>query len=253
MHKISLSKIAQASLLLTSITMVSTSAMAAKAKHHYKGEMIEETTVVATPVTTQMAPTLKGGAYAGVGLGYDSFRVRQTGYATTSAASTVNFSPALTARSFSGNFVVGYGQYMSNLYLGAEAKLKMSNARASFNLATDSNYTSKVVARNSYGIDFTPGYKLSDSSLVFAKVGYVRTNFQTSESINVTGDVYSTSPDNWQNGFEYGLGMENAITDQISLKSDFTYTSYTKFQSTRGTNYRPSNTQFNLGVVYHFA
>lgn len=190
---------------------------------------------------------LKDGIYLGGGLGYDSYRLRQAIDVIGSNGTPIVATPAITANGLLGNVFFGYGQYFNWFYFGGEVFVKYSRTGSGFGLNV---YDSDVSIRTSLGVSLLPGIKVTDTSLIYARVGYDRTRFKVNESGTLLG---SDSRREWANGIDLGLGIETAIYRNFSLRGEYTYTSDSEFDTPFETSYSPSNNEFSIGLVYHFA
>jgi outer membrane immunogenic protein len=219
---------------------------------------------------------LHDGFYVGAGVGYDAYRFHHS--STFSIVDTVDptndFSATTSlnhsATGWMGGIFAGYGRYFDWFYLGAEINANASNADTTWSVTNtdDEFFRSKLRARTSYGIALLPGIKLSDSSLFYARVGYLRTDFKVSElETNVIDPELVTSRSNsdWKNGFNYGVGIETYVAENVSLRGEFTHTTYKSSKATStfvddtgtvtltGTSkVEPSNNEFMLSLLYHF-
>lgn len=239
--------------LTASLMLATATATAGNYKGDYKGE--------AAPCPQPLM--LKDGFYLGAQLGYDSYRVRVS---RSTTFNTVAFTgnPVMNATGFVGGLFGGYGMYYNNLYyLGGEIFVNDSGASQAQTesvtnaTGTGTTYT-KTGAGTSYGISLLPGLKLNDSTLGYIRLGYNRADIQGTETLTAGGvSTNSGSNWNWEGGFNYGLGIESAIAQNISLRTEFTHTSYGSFSSSlvgaSGSSFNPSDNQFMLGLIYHFA
>ncbi len=276
-----LSAISIAAISAASLLMVSTAGIAAQKSHamheNYKAEANFKAEV---PPPCPPILVLHDGFYLGIGVGYDSYRVRQTldetifDIPTGAAVFSDSFSQASSATGWMGGIFAGYGRYFDTFYLGLEINANASNADATASNSDsfgDSSYI-KLKARTSYGIALLPGLKVNDSTLLYVRLGYLRTNFRASFSETevdfFTGglDTESASSNKWRNGFQYGIGMETAVAEDISIRGEYTHTSFSS-KTISGTVTDPifaeaintsakfslSNNEFMLSAIYHFA
>lgn len=272
-----------------SLLMVSTAGIAATKKTHHKATA---TTVAAehenykgeanfkaeVPPPCPPIMMLHDGFYVGIGGGYDSYRVHQEtndefvdlpgGAIALSGTNSLNHS----ATGWMGGVFAGYGHYFDWFYLGVEINANTSDAETSWNAnASDTSaYNVDLEARTSYGIALLPGIKVNDSSLLYVRLGYLRSNFKASETYT---NVYfnpnvsiSQSDSDWRNGFNYGVGIETYVAENVSVRGEYTHTSYNSdtisqsVQNAAGTSqfnstskFEPSNNEFMLSLMYHFA
>lgn len=198
---------------------------------------------------------LKDGFYIGVGLGYDAYKIRQS-TSTSRAGVTTSLNPPLSAKGWNGSLFAGYGQYFDYFYIAGEILASASNAQATWGSGTSlgNSFNTKVNARGSYGISILPGVRLNNTSLLYGRIGYLRTDFKDNQFGTIAGVLhYNNSNSQWKNGFNYGLGIETLVYDNLSLRGEYTYTQYGSFSSSSVTSFTPSNNQFVLGLLYHFA
>jgi outer membrane immunogenic protein len=226
--------------IITAAALCTSSAMAG----HYKGEENYKP-MAAAPCNEKV---LHDGFYLGGQVGYDSYRTRANIGGTAA-------NPALSATGFVGGLFAGYGQYFSDFYyLGAEIFADYSNASSTFN-ATDGGTDTvslKHTAYGSYGISLLPGLKVNTSTLAYLRLGYNTSRLKGQDSANGVYGSGSVSKSNWSNGFNYGIGLETAVYQNWSVRGEYSHTDYSSFR-TPVTKYSPSNNQFMVGVLYHFA
>lgn len=232
------------------------------AGHNYKGEGYKGE---AMPAPCPVPLTIKDGFYLGAQLGYDSYRARRNStmnFATFSSSSN----PVTNAAGFVGGLMGGYGQYFNEMYyLGGEIFVNTSGAsQSSTASSTDATTTasvySKVSVGTSYGISLLPGVKLNDASLLYVRLGYNRARIkgQGTATVGTTSVAYSNN--NWSSGFNYGLGIESSFYPNWSVRGEYTHTNYNSFSAnatsganSASTSLSPSDNQFMLGLIYHFA
>ena len=135
------------------------------------------------------------------------------------------------------NVFAGYGEIVSpGLYLGGELNADL----ASVNL-NDSNTFKTTYG---LGVSVIPGMMLSDSTMLYGRLGVVRSNF----------NKYSS---NLVNGGQLGLGVQTRLTQNVDLRGEYVYTKYQSFSRTvSGTRVGVTSLasdQVNLGLVYKFA
>ncbi|RDI44549.1 outer membrane protein [Aquicella lusitana] len=236
-------KVLTASLILASSTGVAF-AKGYKGEANYKGE------AMAAPCPPPKM--LKDGWYVGGQVGYDSYRVRQN--INTPSTSDIIGNPVLNATGWVGGLFLGYGQYLTDLfYLGGEIFANVSDADENYSLTdTVGTYNSKFEVNSSYGLALLPGLRLNDTSLGYIRLGWNWANLKGKE--NITGGA-SSSKSHTSNGFNLGLGLETLVYENWSVRTEYSHTWYNSFNSggTFGTKFNPSDNQFMLGVLYHFA
>lgn len=218
---------------------------------------------------------------------------------TTSSNSGLNTSNDASGTGAGGNIFAGYGYtFDSGFYLGGEIFGGLSSL--AYNSTNISNFTSgstsgdatinsSMQLKNSYGISFLPGLMVTHNTLLYGRVGYVRSQFDLENSIPIANnnELEAGSENTSLNGSQLGIGLETVLTKHWSLRGEYTYTDYNSFNrsanastltSTSNTttvgddppittttntttaashnasvHISPTTNQFTLSVVYRFA
>jgi outer membrane immunogenic protein len=241
-------------LLLTSTAGFATNY---KGEAGYKGE--------AMPAPCPQPLVLKDGFYLGAQALYDSYRTRVTSAATVVGAGAAVSSAStfsLASNGWGGGIFGGYGMYFNNLYyLAGELFVNGSSASQSDSTilttaaGAASSTNGRVSVGASWGVSVLPGLKLNDSTLGYIRLGYEEAKIRGQQSFTTTvagGATVAGNKNNWQSGFEYGVGIETAVYQNVSVRGEFDHTSYSSFSS-NVSSFNPSDNQYNLGLIYHFA
>jgi outer membrane immunogenic protein len=268
--------------ILTASTIMMLSAQASLAHGAYKGEVYKG---------VPPCPALFRGWYAGIGVGYDAYRLNVsnvTGTITNATATTTgsfNESVNFSATGWVGNVFLGYDipieQWVgNNLWaLGIEAFYSYSGAtgRRSFT-GSETNATTGVTvaengstradASNNWGISLLPGYYFTPSTLSYIRLGWTDSQFRVRRNGTITttsaaGVVTTTAFNNnnnnnsngrWRSGFTLGFGMQTLIVDNWSARLEFAHTWYGSNGNNNNNNNfgNLSNNEGMLSVVYHF-
>jgi len=199
----------------------------------------------------QMAPCpppkrLKDELYVGVGAGYDAYRIRQSFDILDSAAVTRSGNPVLSANGFQGSIFAGYGRYFGWFYIAGELLANYTEAQTHFSTGP---YNTNISLRTSYGASLLPGIRLGDQSLLYGRLGYIRTYLKSVEGGTTAGNATDS---NWENGADLGVGVETLLIGNLSLRAEYNHIFYNAFTTPLSTRISPSNNQFVLGLVYHF-
>lgn len=198
------------------------------------------------------APCCVHSCYVGVAVSRDFFNVdTNTGYFGNADAGNDGWN---------GDLNVGFGYVIQDhYYLGAEVFGDVNSTTIDLgnviNPVTGAVVgTASLKNRYDLGIDFVPGVKISDSTMLYGKVGYVNGNF--SGFSNTFG---SSSNSKNLSGLQLGLGLKTMITNNVSANLEYDYNYYSKFNqnviSTANTGIissRPTVDQVKLGVAYNF-
>lgn len=124
------------------------------------------------------------------------------------------------------NIFGGYGGIVSpGIYLAGELSADL----------TSINLSSSSLLKTTYGLaaSVIPGILLSDTTMLYGRAGVIRSNFSY------------PGYHNYANGGQLGLGMQTRVAQNLSLRGEYVYTSYSRSLS-------PTSDQFNLGLVYKF-
>ncbi len=103
--------------------------------------------------------------------------------------------------------------------------------------------------RTSWGVSLLPGIKLNDQSLLYGRIGYVRTYLKSVEKGVISGSATDTD---WENGADLGIGLETLLMGNFSLRAEYNHIFYNAFTTPLSTRISPANNQFVLGLIYHF-
>lgn len=212
---------------------------------------------VMVPVKFVPQKRLQEGFYAGLSLDFDAYKVRQSLATTTVPGVSITANPSLSAKGWGGMAIAGYGRYFRRFYLGGEFLAGGSSADMNYSIgAQGSHYDTSVQARGSYGIGLLPGFLVNRTTMIYGKLGVLRTLVESTESgLDITGP-FNITKSQWANGINFGVGMETVVYrdcyNNVTLRGEYTYTTYSAFTSEIGTKFAPSNNQFALALIYHF-
>lgn len=240
---------------VASLLLASTTSFAAATNYkgeNYKGE---------PPCPVEKG--LLGGFYLGVQGGYDIYRTNIEYNATTSVDVTQHGEHKLSSPGWVGGGMLGYGMYIDQWYLGGEVFGNGSGADGSSHVTVTSGANvlqteSEVKVTANYGIDFIPGYKINNDTLVYGRLGYNWARVEAEQEATLNGvDITAHDDDktNTVGGFHWGVGMESMVYENFSLRAEYTYTKFKHFD-VGGENigeFTPADNQFMVGLLYHFA
>ncbi len=185
--------------------------------------------------------------YFGVGLGYEGFQINRTILDNDNRLAKFN----THANGWNGRLMGGYGRFFDNYYLGAEAFVGASDASGKDSIDSF-RYDGKVSAGTSLGLSLLPGYKLSSAGpLVYARLGYIDTQFKVKDSI---GSMLRSSSTSWTSGFDTGLGVEVPIYNHFTSRLEYEYIRYSSVNNpsfnTIGSDNSPSDNRGSLTFIY---
>lgn len=175
-------------------------------------------------VATRDANELDG-LYAGASAGHATLANELTGTHNDggSTPGTFSFSGDFADSGFSGGFFAGYGRSWGQLYVGLEADAEASNfgwghVRVAGQGGGGRDFAAEK--RAGYGGSLRLGYVFGNGSLLYGRVGAVRTRFNT---------VYSKGAidrSDRLDGVRFGLGAEIPASENAFVRMDYSYTHY---------------------------
>lgn len=157
----------------------------------------------------------------------------QSGQSFSLGESSANASlQAAYGLTFSSNFVLGFG---GTVALG---DLKAG----SLNYGQGSAFAIK--ATDMYSVYIEPGYPVSNSTLVYAKLAYLtmKGEFSSPNSSNMSQDF---------DGIGYSVGIRAKLSKNIFLQAEFAQSDYNEVTKL-GAAYKPSTTTGTVGLGYQF-
>ena len=157
---------------------------------------------------------LAGAPYVGVGVGM-----------------RVNTNNVSSFRGMPGSLFAGYGANVGQgIYLAGEINGTLATANI-----TDNGLRSTY----DYGLSLIPGIMISDHTLGYLRVGYIRTNFSPAGAKSET-----------VNGGQLGLGLQTSLMQDWDLRGEYTFGAYSSLHHGAGTN--PRSDEFTLALIYKF-
>lgn len=110
--------------------------------------------------------------------------------------------------------------------------------------------------KHSEGISLLPGYFLTDTTLLYGRVGYANGKIKIKES-----DPSIRSFNRNQGGLRFGLGLKQDLTPKLALRMEYSQINYRQLNSSvydpvgrvlKDTVITPYTAQVAFGVVYSF-
>lgn len=153
----------------------------------------------------------------------------------TNTSSSVATGPLTSApanfRGMPFTVFAGYGgQVNQNFYLAGEIFWKIGTAEFSDNNNLKTSY--------GYGASILPGVMLSDSTLAFLRLGVIRDHFSNGNSTRTGGQA--------------GVGLQTNVTQNVDVRGEYDYTSYSSFNNDNGRISSPTTDSFSLALIYKF-
>lgn len=200
------------------------------------------------------------GPYIGAGIGYSSTIFNRYETITTISSGHVSWTDInAPAKGFQGQVVAGYAYDINKFRLGGE--LIAQGPKTRYTEDSSDNGHDNFSFDYAYGINLVPGYYITDSNLLYLKLGVMRGEFELKDIDALdTGlsDVINTSYHS--TGINLGLGTEMYLTKNIGLKLEYLYTRYAEKKLTSDipagyttvSKIRPETYTFMLGLDYQF-
>jgi opacity protein-like surface antigen len=198
-----------------------------------------------------------------------------------------------------GELFAGYGiTFVDHYYLALEGFGDVSSNRGTFDktlIARDFDLNGNLLASGvlstegkfkqqwSAGVSVLPGIKITDSTLLYARIGWIISQFKLTGTVNgadfgqvgffPAGNTILPGFDRHKdlNGVQLGIGAEAMVTQACGLRLEWDWSRFAKFTSdTRELSLsvpgsfinsvafgrfevkHPTNDQFKFGVDYHF-
>jgi outer membrane immunogenic protein len=148
------------------------------------------------------------------------------------------------------NIFGGYGARVNkNIYLGGEIFANTTTGVVTASEVMDDAASLKLRTKYSYGASLIPGLMLSENTMLYGRLGVVKTKFN--EKAQIPG-VPSLSENNTVTGGQFGLGLQTKVTQKMDLRGEYIYTDYNSFHSL-DSKVNASSGQANIGIVYNIA
>nr|BDD45142.1 hypothetical protein 28 [bacterium] len=181
------------------------------------------------------------GAYGGIQAGYETFDVDTSETNVFAAGDSISYS--LGADGINAGGFVGYGWRDGKAYGGVEVEASIGNADTTVTYSLGGSTASTSIEHNhTIGITGRVGYIPNEETLIYARAGFVRSEFESAGSESL-------------NGVRVGLGAETAMDKRTTLRADWTFTSYEDYSETVGatvTTLEPTASVFRLGIAWAF-
>ncbi|MCQ4244569.1 hypothetical protein CXK93_18370 [Stutzerimonas decontaminans] len=154
---------------------------------------------------------------------------------------------------------LGYGWQLDRWYAGIEAEVEQSRAHWSLSKDKADARTTSLDKDDGYGLSLRGGYVVNNGSLLYLRVGRVRTRFDSYYTINDQAAA-TRAQDDRQDGSRLGVGADLPAGDRLFLRMEYAYTDYDAYDvdyvdgEGRATErFANEEGQFRLGVGWRFA
>lgn len=208
------------------------------------------------------------GVNADLGIGGSYTQSKQSGFTAVDDPSdplnALNVNGTTSQGDFTGIASIGYSQEISNGFnLAANLFYQIGHQRAGSTASSmidpsnNANTTMSVSSKlnNTWGISVEPGYYFGKDTLGYVKLAWVNSGLTTNASLSQDGVAGGGSLNQTTNinGFGYGLGVKQAITENIYLKGEVYGVTYGSANvGEGGLTSKPSQVSAFLSVGYKF-
>ena len=190
-----------------------------------------------------------GGLYAGAQIGHAAITADYGGPRGPGLDGTF-LETGLVANAPAWRLFGGYGHTFDRLYLGAEIEVETADSELKF--TREVNRRNIRIARdNAVGLSARVGYVNDSKSLLYTRLGAMRTEYQTDYAFQ---DV-AVSNDNILTGFQAGLGVEVPLSKYLGWRMDYTWRDYPGIEidyELGSDSVEMDESVFNLGLAVNF-
>jgi opacity protein-like surface antigen len=196
------------------------------------------------------------GLYAGAAAGYGTLHTETSGVRGDSGT---DLGP-MGDDGATGGLFLGIGTVHGKWYVGLEADAEGGNMDWDHAKLKAESRTASVEKNGSYGLGVRLGRVMPAGQLVYARVGAVRTSFDTYYAQNdpsVVAGAYDQ--EDTATGVRTGLGADIPAGRNVFVRLEYSYTNYKNYDATYATTTGPTTEAFNndesvfrLGVGWLF-
>lgn len=150
----------------------------------------------------------------------------------------------------SGGVFGGYGEMVNqNLYLGVEGFANINSVNTENKVIDAYQTTVNLKSTYSYGASILPGIKAGKDTLIYARMGLIKTRFELTQ--NPAPNFYGaqSTTGNTVTGGQLGAGVQTGVTKHVDIRGEYVYSAYRSF-SAFNNKISPNNNQVNMGLVY---
>ena len=190
------------------------------------------------------------GFYAGAQLGRDTLNLHTQG-GRDQGTDSGEFSDSGAG----GGLFTGYGWSWNRWYAGLEAEYADGNASIHHSKSKAGSRTLDLDRNSSYGLAVRAGYQLPAGTLLYGRLGKVRTNFDAYTTVNSRPED-AFDEQRTEDGLRYGIGTDIPLSEHLFVRLDYSLTEYDDFDAhivdssdvTQTESFSPKDSLFRLGL-----
>lgn len=198
--------------------------------------------------------------YLGVGAGPEMADFNSNSVVSSPGNFFVTNNNHLSGTGFFGSIFGGYAWIHQAFYLAGEAKLDVTNVKSQ---ASNNEFIHKSFStayyrmRRDISFSVLPGYLFTPTTLFYGRLGYSLAYFNVSSS-----DASLSNMNKNLSGIAFGLGINQALNQQIALRLEYSQVYYQSTSSTtldtlssvtKNTNIAPTTGQAEFALIYNFS
>lgn len=190
------------------------------------------------------------GFYTGAQLGVNSLDTHSSETRSSGGRDAANYGDG----DYAGGLFAGYGWNWDRWYLGLELETEQSDAGWSHSKNKSDSRTSSLDKNYSYAAGLRLGRALVNNSLLYLRLGAVRSQFDGFYTIN-DSPQNAFDEDFSLTGLRYGVGVEFDLGEQLFARLDYSVTNYrdkTLQSADFNEHYDIHESLFNLGIGWRF-
>lgn len=156
---------------------------------------------------------------------------------------------------FGGAVFAGYGTFFGPWYLGLESDYESSGLEVNHGKDKPDAQTLSFAGEHNTGLDLHLGRLLPGGNLIYARLGRVRSSFETYNTLNdYPAGAYNDTDAVW--GMRYGVGADVPLNDHVFLRLDYGVTGYDDYDlhfldelgAVQTAEYSPERSVFRVGL-----
>jgi len=220
--------------------------------------MLRKTQLVSI-ISLLSATSSFAGLYLGASIGPEGASFSQKAHISRPGTFNAVDKNHFSGLGFFGSIFGGYGWKHDSYYLAGEINLNLSSVEYKLNNDEYLHLTfSKTFfnVKSSEGISLLPGYFLSDSTLLYGRIGYSNGRVKIVES-----DPTINNASKNRSGIRYGVGIRHSLTPKLDLMMDYSQINYKGIEGrvfepfgmvTKVTKISANTAQVGFGLIYNF-